>query len=52
MERNDSNGGRMKTGLIYQPCGLGDILFLQKLAYHIKNLGYEVYCQLFMNLNG
>ena len=32
-----------KVGLIYQPCGLGDILFLQKLAYHIKNLGYEVY---------
>lgn len=33
----------MKTGLIYQPCGLGDILFLQKLAYNIKNLGYDVY---------
>jgi len=33
----------MKTALIYQPCGLGDILFLQKLAYHIKDLGYEVY---------
>lgn len=32
-----------KVGLIYQPCGLGDILFLQKLAYHIKDLGYEVY---------
>lgn len=33
----------MKTGLIYQPCGLGDILFLQKIAHHIKNSGYEVY---------
>jgi hypothetical protein len=33
----------MKTGLIYQPCGLGDILFLQKLAHHIKDQGYEVY---------
>ena len=32
-----------KIGLIYQPCGLGDILFLQKVAYHIKDLGYEVY---------
>jgi hypothetical protein len=33
----------MKTGLIYQPCGLGDILFLQKIAHHIKNKGYDVY---------
>jgi len=33
----------MKVGLIYQPCGLGDILFLQKLAYHMKDMGYEVY---------
>lgn len=33
----------MKTGLIYQPCGLGDILFLQKAAYYIKDLGYDVY---------
>jgi hypothetical protein len=33
----------MKIGLIYQPCGLGDILFLQKIAYHIKSLGYEIY---------
>ena len=32
-----------KIGLIYQPCGLGDILFLQKLAHHIKSQGYEVY---------
>lgn len=32
-----------KIGIIYQPCGLGDILFLQKLAYHIKDQGYEVY---------
>lgn len=32
----------MKTGLIYQPCGLGDILFLQKLAYSIQDLGYDV----------
>jgi hypothetical protein len=29
----------MKIGLIYQPCGLGDILFLQKLAHHIKDQG-------------
>lgn len=33
----------MKTGLIYQPCGLGDILFLQKLAHHIQDQGYKVY---------
>ena len=34
----------MKTGLIYQPCGLGDILFLQKGAHYIQNeLGYKVY---------
>jgi len=33
----------MKTGLIYQPCGLGDILFLQKVAYDMKDKGYEVY---------
>jgi hypothetical protein len=32
----------MKTGLIYQPCGLGDILFVQKIAHHIKSLGYEI----------
>lgn len=33
----------MKIGLIYLPCGLGDILFSQKIAYHIQNLGYEIY---------
>lgn len=33
----------MKIGLIYQPCGLGDILFLQKLGYKMKEMGYEVY---------
>lgn len=33
----------MKVGLIYVPCGLGDILFSQKIAHHIKSLGYEVY---------
>lgn len=32
-----------KIGLIYQPCGLGDILFLQKLAHYIDSLGYKVY---------
>jgi hypothetical protein len=34
---------KMKIGMIYQPCGLGDILFLQKLAYSMKDEGYEVY---------
>jgi hypothetical protein len=33
----------MKNSLIYQPSGLGDILFLQKLAHQMKNSGYEVY---------
>lgn len=33
----------MKIGMIYQPCGLGDILFLQKIAHMMKNNGYEVY---------
>jgi len=33
----------MKVGLIYQPCGLGDILFCQKIAHVIKSNGYEVY---------
>jgi hypothetical protein len=33
----------MKNALIYQPCGLGDILFLQKIAHKIKNDGYDVY---------
>lgn len=33
----------MRVGLIYQPCGLGDILFLQKLGHYIQSLGYEIY---------
>jgi len=33
----------MKTALIYQPCGLGDILFLQKAAYYMKEAGFEVW---------
>jgi hypothetical protein len=34
----------MKTGLIYQPCGLGDILFLQKAAHYMQEeLDYKVY---------
>ena len=35
--------GEMKVGLIYQPCGLGDILFMQKLGYHMQDQGYKVY---------
>ena len=34
---------KSKIGLIYQPCGLGDILFLQKLAYTMLHEGYEVW---------
>ena len=34
----------MKVGLIYQPCGLGDILFIQKLAAQMLDGGnQEVY---------
>lgn len=33
----------MKVGLIYQPSGLGDILFIQKIAHLMKNMGYNVY---------
>jgi len=32
-----------KVCLIYQPCGLGDILFLQKFAHIQKAKGYEIY---------
>lgn len=32
-----------KICLIYQPCGLGDILFLQKFAHIQKEKGYEIY---------
>lgn len=31
-----------KICLIYQPCGLGDILFIQKIAKHWYNKGYDV----------
>ncbi len=31
-----------KICLIYQPCGLGDILFIQKIVHHWKNLGFKV----------
>ena len=31
-----------KTCLIYQPCGLGDILFLQKIAHMMNKDGYKV----------
>jgi len=34
---------KTKIGLIYQPCGLGDILFLQKVAHDMKDKGYQVY---------
>lgn len=32
----------MKTCIINQPAGLGDILFCQKIAYHYYNKGYEI----------
>ena len=31
-----------KICLIYQPCGLGDILFIQKIVKHWTNLGFRV----------
>lgn len=41
----------MKTGIVYQPCGLGDILFLQKVAHHIKDNGYDVYWPVISEFN-
>ena len=32
----------MKTCLIYQPQGVGDIIFIQKIVQHYKNLGYKI----------
>jgi hypothetical protein len=32
----------MKTCFIYQPSGLGDIVFIQKIAHHYKNQGYKI----------
>jgi hypothetical protein len=32
----------MKTCFIYQPSGIGDIVFIQKIAQHYKNTGYKV----------
>ena len=31
-----------KICLIYQPCGLGDILFCQKIAHYYHSLGYDI----------
>lgn len=32
----------MKTCFIYQPSGVGDILFCQKIAKHYRDMGYKV----------
>lgn len=32
----------MKTCFIYQPSGVGDIIFIQKIAHHYKELGYKI----------
>lgn len=32
----------MKTCFIYQPQGVGDIVFIQKIVHHYKKLGYKV----------
>lgn len=32
----------MKTCFVYQPSGVGDIVFTQKIARHYKELGYKV----------
>jgi len=37
----------MKTCLIYQPQGIGDILFCQKIAKHYRALGYKIIWPLF-----
>jgi hypothetical protein len=37
----------MKTCFIYQPQGVGDIVFIQKIVHHYKNLGYKIVFPLF-----
>jgi len=32
----------MKTCFIYQPQGVGDIIFIQKVIHHYKSLGYKI----------
>jgi len=32
----------MKSCFIYQPHGIGDILFVQKIVHHYKSLGYRI----------
>lgn len=32
----------MKTCFIYQPQGVGDIIFIQKVVHHYKSLGYKI----------
>lgn len=31
-----------KTCLIYQPCGFGDLMWMQKIAHHFRDQGYEI----------
>lgn len=35
-------GAQIKTALIKQPIGLGDVFYLQKFAYIIKAMGYQI----------
>ncbi len=37
----------MKTCFIYQPQGVGDIIFIQKIVHHYKKLGYKIVFPLF-----
>lgn len=40
----------MKKMLLIQPCGIGDVVFLQKLCSHFVGLGYEIDFPLKSNL--
>ncbi len=37
----------MRTCFIYQPQGIGDIIFIQKVAAHYRSLGYKIVWPLF-----
>ena len=37
----------MKTCFVYQPQGIGDMIFIQKIVHHYKALGYKIIFPLF-----
>jgi hypothetical protein len=41
----------MKTCFIYQPQGVGDIIFIQKIVHQYKKLGYKIVFPLYEYYN-